>query len=604
MATVPLSGTNIRLLSGVPFSNDYKHSRWFDTLTQQTTYFTGKTVVHSMTQANFQRIEGKNFVSVNESIDSLWGTNYIMFQNAQYNNKWFYAFVTKLEYVQRNTTYVHFEIDVFQTWKFEMNFKPSYVVREHCKLWNSDGTPVINTIDEGLDYGAEYDIKGAGSYNPTPLLFLVIVAKATLHVADGDPDSNYIKASMNGGPQPLSIYLHPFDPFGGTPPIVVDGVLAELSTLKEILNQIYSLEGAVNNIVSLYITDHAGINFPIVDDEFVADTSFFQTLIPVNIDGSTLTTLYVDEAISYSSTTIETRRKYIDFGAIYSGGNVSFPDIKESKLLMYPYSFSILDDFKGNRVVIKNEYVDGDKIEIAAFGSMGVSNKVTYNPSNYLTSELVSSIDRDMMSMETGIIDNTPHDVSIITDMLSAYIQGNKNSIQNQADMITFNGITDIASGAIGGIGSALMRNPIGVASSGLGMVKGGGNAVLQLQGIQAKVKDINNLPPQLSKMGSNTAYDYGNGYYGVWMITKMIKPEYQKKLTDFWNMYGYKVNEVKMPNFHTRARWNFVQTNSCMILGDFNNEDLQELKSIFDNGITLWHIDDVGNYSLSNGVI
>jgi hypothetical protein len=26
MATVPLSGTNIRLLSGVPFSNDYKHS--------------------------------------------------------------------------------------------------------------------------------------------------------------------------------------------------------------------------------------------------------------------------------------------------------------------------------------------------------------------------------------------------------------------------------------------------------------------------------------------------------------------------------------------------------------------------------------------------
>jgi hypothetical protein len=39
-------------------------------------------------------------------------------------------------------------------------------------------------------------------------------------------------------------------------------------------------------------------------------------------------------------------------------------------------------------------------------------------------------------------------------------------------------------------------------------------------------------------------------------------------------------------------------------IQGNFNNEDLNELKAIFDNGITLWHTDDIGNYSLDNGVI
>src|SRR5690606_16405740 len=158
MATVPVSGTNIHFLRNVPFSNDYKHTRWFDTLTQQTNYLLGKPRVHSMTQATFQRLEGKHFIKADKSIDYLWGLNYLMFQNAQYNNKWFYAFVTNLEYRQRNTTYVYFQIDVLQTWRFEMNFKPSFVVREHRPLWNSDGTPVINTVDEGLNYGTDYDI--------------------------------------------------------------------------------------------------------------------------------------------------------------------------------------------------------------------------------------------------------------------------------------------------------------------------------------------------------------------------------------------------------------------------------------------------------------
>lgn len=129
MATVPLSGSNIRLLSGVPFNNDYVNTRWFDTISDQTSYFTGKNVIHSMMDATFVRIEGRNYIKVNRSIDDLWSTNYLMFQNASYNSKWFYAFVTKLEYVRQELTYVHFEIDVFQTWKFEMNFKPSYVVR-------------------------------------------------------------------------------------------------------------------------------------------------------------------------------------------------------------------------------------------------------------------------------------------------------------------------------------------------------------------------------------------------------------------------------------------------------------------------------------------
>jgi hypothetical protein len=104
--------------------------------------------------------------------------------------------------------------------------------------------------------------------------------------------------------------------------------------------------------------------------------------------------------------------------------------------------------------------------------------------------------------------------------------------------------------------------------------------------------------------MGGNTNYDYGNGIYGLFIIKKQIKAEYIRKLEHFFNMFGYKINEVKLPNFHTRQYWNYVQTSSCIITGNFNHEDLNELKSVFDNGITFWHTDDIGNYALENGVL
>ena len=143
----------------------------------------------------------------------------------------------------------------------------------------------------------------------------------------------------------------------------------------------------------------------------------------------------------------------------------------------------------------------------------------------------------------------------------------------------------------------------LGVTQAGMDITQGVGNSILALQSIQAKQQDISNIPPQIAKQGSNVAYDYGNNYQGLYILRKQIKPEYRRILGDFFKMFGYKTNEVKIPNFHTRQNWNYVQTESCMIVGNFNNNDLQKLKSIFDNGITLWHTNDVGNYNLSNGV-
>src|SRR5690606_19821492 len=192
--------------------------RWFDTKTAQTSYFMNKPVVHSMAETTFQRIEGQRYINTDKHIDDLWGTNYLMFQNAQYNNKWFYAFVTKLEYVNKRLTKVHFQIDVLQTWKFEMDFKPSYVLREHRPLWN--GTkPVVNTLDEGLNYGTDYQTVFINQIKPYGNVhFLVIVAKETMHL-----ETASIVGNLNGMPQGLSYYLVPFMMPDGMPPTVKIG---------------------------------------------------------------------------------------------------------------------------------------------------------------------------------------------------------------------------------------------------------------------------------------------------------------------------------------------------------------------------------------------
>jgi hypothetical protein len=601
MATVPLSGTNVRLLSDVPFSNDYKNTRWFDNLNDQTNYFLNKPCIWSMNEATFQRIEGRTFISLNAPIDSLWNVNYVMFQNASYNHKWFYGFVTKLEYVQKHTTYVHFEIDVFQTWKFEMNFKPSYVVREHAPEWEADGTtPIINTIDEGLFYGSEYDnvyveqIQANNGYK-----WLVIVAKNPMH----NGASTSVTPTVIGTPQPLSYYLVPFLDDDRVPNVYIEstGIGVLISKPTQVLTNLYKDSNAVNNIVSLYVTDYTGLSVTITAGN--PDTINFPNngniLQPAQItDGgsSFFNCLYVQKALTFQGSIVSSQQpKYY-----------GYTPPEHSKMLMYPYTLLVLDDFRGNRQVFKNEYIYSPNINIVFKGGLGTSNNVTYgiDDYNFAFDNSFSPFPKDKVSDENALINNNPNDVPILTDLLAAYLQGNKNSLQNQKNSLLFNGATDVISNSLGAVMNTMMMGPIGGAQGATQVVKGAGNTVLQLQGMQAKQKDIANIPPQIAKMGSNTAYSFGNSFNGVYLIKKQIKPEYFKKISDFLLMYGYKKNEVKVPNFHTRASWNYVQTSSCIITGNFGNEDLVELKSVFDQGITLWHTDDIGNYSLDNRVI
>ena len=81
-----------------------------------------------------------------------------MYQNTGKTNKWYYAFIEKMEYVSDGRTDIYISTDVMQTYAFDYDIKPSFIEREHV----DDDTIGLHTIPEGLETG-EYIINSKTS---------------------------------------------------------------------------------------------------------------------------------------------------------------------------------------------------------------------------------------------------------------------------------------------------------------------------------------------------------------------------------------------------------------------------------------------------------
>ena len=88
-------------------------------------------------------------------MDSIISYNYVMYRNDAYSNKWFYAFITGMEYINDHVTAVSLKTDVWQTWQFDLTYKRTFIEREHV----NDDTVGAHTLPENLELG-EYVCNG------------------------------------------------------------------------------------------------------------------------------------------------------------------------------------------------------------------------------------------------------------------------------------------------------------------------------------------------------------------------------------------------------------------------------------------------------------
>ena len=121
MAVTP--NTDLYLLQ-CPIELDNRNQINFSTADAQFNYF-----------YNLPKLEAENFTYQRKDsiirfpahIDSLLSYTYVMYRNTNYGSKWFYAYITDMQYINDNMTAITISTDVWQTWCFNLSIKKSFV---------------------------------------------------------------------------------------------------------------------------------------------------------------------------------------------------------------------------------------------------------------------------------------------------------------------------------------------------------------------------------------------------------------------------------------------------------------------------------------------
>ena len=155
-------------------------------------------------------------------------------------------------------------------------------------------------------------------------------------------------------------------------------------------------------------------------------------------------------------------------------------------------------------------------------------------------------------------------------------------------------------------MGISLGTSALGIATGfATGNILGVGSGIVGVASSVGQIYQHDLMPPQLNGSVSAGDINFTMGYNGFAVYRKHLRKEYCEIIDNFWSMYGYKVNVTKVPNLTGRTNWNYVKCIDVNIEGYIPQEDLQELKGMFNEGVTIWHkASTFLDYSQSNAII
>lgn len=480
-------------------------------------------------------------------IDSLLEYTYVMYRNTAYGNKWFYAYITDMQYINDNMTAITIKTDSWQTWGFDVTLKKSFVEREHV----ADDTFGIHTVPEGVDTG-EYVCNG----NPTKYLFaksgdadltpvvLFQVTKTTLK-AQGMSDYTFPSATLgvhNGIPQGCACF----------------GVRLNASNVGRIHSVcgIYDSYGAGDAIVAISLVPFmtAG-NWTSRDDS--QGNSF---LVPTDNWSAGVA---VDDHL--------TRNTTLDGYAP-----------KNNKMLTGEFNYVYLSNNAGGDITYNWENFTGNTLDYRVVYAMEQGGSVKIYPTNSKKSGQGASLSD---GWNEGLMGSKLPCLSWSSDYYLNWKAVNGNNVLVQSGIEA----TSFALNNLNGLNTVFSM--LDFASS--------------VASTMQTVKQAQMTPPQAK--GNIGAGDIGfsNFEAGFTFRFMSVKAEYARRIDDFLSAFGYKVNTFKLPQFTSRSNWNYIKTKGIAIEGRIPQANLQEIKDLFNNGVTMWHNPATFlDYSQSNNIV
>ncbi len=255
---------------------------------------------------------------------------------------------------------------------------------------------------------------------------------------------------------------------------------------------------------------------------------------------------------------------------------------KNNKLHCYPYNYLLVSNNNGASAIYQYEHFN-EEITFAIDGVLTPGCSIRMNPLEY-----------------KGVAINVEEGLNL----------GKYPILNWQSDIytnwLTQNGV-NIAINMVSGLGQIIAGGVLAVGTGGAGIAVGGGQIASGASQIANQVGQIHQMsftPPQaqgnincgdvITASDNNTFTFYGMS----------IKEEYTQIIDEYFNMFGYKCNRVKVPNSNHRETWWYTKTIDVNIDGEIRNEDLQKIKNAYNNGITFWRaFANMGDYTMSNNI-
>lgn len=302
---------------------------------------------HKVASANdysFIRTTGNIFT--NFTYSQCLQANYIAFQNKDYSNKWFFAFIDEVIYNGEANTEIRYTVDSWATWFDEWTVKKCYVERQHV-LNDAIGS---NIVEENLNVG-EIQEEENWEYTGLNSIYYVLMSTwnpytiGTSTVGAYDPILRYNKNIWGGQ---LYLFTSPND-------------------VKQFLKKI-NVQGHIEEVT----------NF------FILPRDIFPTEDIITWQDTYESTSYTFYTIDDTNSTYKNSSRTIDFNMTTAMNLYNFNDItvKNNKCKTYPYNYLFATNNVGGQNIFRIEdFSNGVVFSVEMAISIGGSIRLV--PKNY-----------------------------------------------------------------------------------------------------------------------------------------------------------------------------------------------------------------------------
>lgn len=636
---MPYTG-QLQMFRGVPLDIGGEDTFYFPDRDSQNAYFDG--LVESLLTFNARdyKFIREGYVSVGRPHDYLQNCNYLRFKNQDLNGalmiaeKWYYAFITKIEYINDNVTGVYFTIDVLQTWlpHIDYNLNECFIERMHSESDGVGANLATETVRAYKNKNYEeslYDIMDEGFY--VGVLFTYQDALFdNFKIADTAPDESGYRYSAELGTQMMdgtvsgaNLVLFKGDD---------DGIDEMRKAIKQTTNASWNDKDYINveKVLALYMIPAKLINEDILPTLGAGDTFW-------KWKGKTIPTYRYISGQPHEP--LSTGLKSAVFTPNFELLKIGTYEPKNAKLLTSQYTNYEVTNVEGNTATLEPEgfvrETGGSESRIIPHFTFISSSlppqKIGVKCLSYPTDKYYGTKLANDQMFQIGELPGVSLSISTYRDWL---VKQTLQKIQAVAP-VAFTAASGYASFVSGLEAERKIFDQAQV--YGYKMPRGFvemmyGNELGEARGKQNRA--ANDVRQSEAKTALNFANDVvttprpvpisagnGNDMGSALMANNLFKLSFKKvapveeelvRIDNYFTAYGYAQNAIKMPHVKLRNRFTYIKTKGARNTPKFSStndagipaEYMSEINACYNAGIRFWVGQNISDLTSANNVI